>query len=388
MTSPAAGQDPAGDREPRNPWRDEWRREWRDRRRREWRANATWDGRHGPPWGSRRSIGCFIVFVVLVASLLLAVLGWLVALLVAPLLGFQVVGPPATVVLASIVILVVVVAVASRVFGATVSPLAELAEATDRLADGEPGIRVRPRGPRPVRQLTASFNTMAERLDRSRNDRRSMLADVTHELRTPLTVIQGGLEAMVDGVHPMDEDHVAPLITQTEVMARLLEDLRTLSLADAGALTMHREPADLVAIAREVLAAASPVAVAKGVALETTGDDRLVTDVDPVRLREVIANLVGNAVRHTPSGGRVEVELLGSADEAVVTVRDTGSGIAPEELPRVFDRFQRHADTGGTGLGLAIVRDLVAAHGGSVTAESGGVPGRGSTFRVVLPRRS
>jgi two-component system sensor histidine kinase BaeS len=282
----------------------------------------------------------------------------------------------------------VVLAVGSRVFGQAVNPLAEIAEATERLADGEPGVRVRPRGPRPVRQLTASFNTMAERLDRTRDDRRSMLADVTHELRTPLTVVQGGLEAMVDGVHPMDEDHLSPLIAQTEVMARLLEDLRTLSLADAGALTLHREPADLAGIAREVIAANAAAASGRGVELATSGEARLVMEVDPVRIREVIANLVANAVRHTPAGGRVDVGVADTGDEAVITVRDTGSGIAPEDLPRVFDRFQRHADTGGTGLGLAIVRDLVAAHGGTVTAASDGVPGRGSTFRVSIPRRA
>jgi two-component system sensor histidine kinase BaeS len=366
-----------------NRTRDEWRAEWRH----EWRSNRGWgDGRHGPPWG-RRNVGCFVLFVVLVASLVLAMIGWLAALLVGFLLGGEVIGPTIGLVIALSVGLGIVLFVASRFVGAAVGPLAELAEATDRLADGEPGVRVQPRGPGPVRRLTGSFNTMAERLDRSRDDRRSMLADVTHELRTPLTVIQGGLEAMVDGVHPMDEDHLAPLIAQTDVMARLLEDLRTLSLADAGALTLHREPADLAAIARDVVAATAPLATAKGVTLATTGDDRLVTEVDPVRVREVIANLVGNAVRHTSRDGRVEVEVRGDADEADITVRDTGSGISPDELPRVFDRFQRHADTGGTGLGLAIVRDLVAAHGGSVTAASDGVPGRGSTFRVVLPRR-
>jgi two-component system sensor histidine kinase BaeS len=214
-----------------------------------------------------------------------------------------------------------------------------------------------------------------------------MLADVTHELRTPLTVVQGGLEAMVDGVHPMDEDHLAPILAQTEVMARLVDDLRTLSLADAGALTLHREPADLVAIARAVVAANVPLATAHGVTLATTGEARLVTEVDPVRVGEIVANLVANAVRFTPAGGRVEVEVTSDADDAVVTVRDNGSGIDPEELPRVFDRFQRHADIGGTGLGLAIVRDLAAAHGGTVEASSDGIPGRGSTFRVRLPRR-
>jgi two-component system sensor histidine kinase BaeS len=374
-----------GEPGPRNRWRDERRARWRDEGRHEWRASRGWGGDHG--LGPARYVGCFVVFLVLVASLVLALVGWAAALLLSVLLPIDVVGPPASLVVAVAVILVVLVIIGTRVFGSAVNPLTQLAEAIDRLADGEPGVRVRPRGPRPVRRLTASFNTMAERLDRSRDDRRSMLADVTHELRTPLTVVQGGLEAMLDGVHPMDEDHLAPLIAQTEVMARLLEDLRTLSLADAGALTLHREAADLAAIAGEVVAANGSSAAAKGVGLATSGEPRLVTEVDPVRIREVVANLVGNAVRHTPSGGRVEVEVRSDGDDAVITVRDTGSGIAPDDLPRVFDRFQRHADIGGTGLGLAIVRDLVGAHGGTVTADSDGVPGRGSTFRVAIPRR-
>ena len=133
--------------------------------------------------------------------------------------------------------------------------MAELAAASERLADGEPSVRVQPRGPGPVRRLGASFNAMAERLDRSRDDRRALLADVTHELRTPLTVISGGLEAMLDGVHPMDEDHISPILAEAAVMDRLLDDLRTISLAEAGALPLHREPVDLVEIAADVLAA-------------------------------------------------------------------------------------------------------------------------------------
>ena len=119
-----------------------------------------------------------------------------------------------------------------------------------------------------------------------------------------------------------------------------------------------------------------------------TGDDRLVTSVDPVRYREIVTNLVANALRHTPSGGHVAVEVRAVDDDSVLTVRDTGEGIPPGDLPRVFDRYQRHADTGGSGLGLAIVRGLAEAHGGSVTAESDGVPGKGATFRVRLPLRS
>jgi len=228
---------------------------------------------------------------------------------------------------------------------------------------------------------------MAERLDRSRDDRRALLADVTHELRTPLTVVHGGLEAMLDGVHPMDEDHVAPLLAETIVMDRLLDDLRTLSLADAGALTLHREPADLSAIARAAAAGQAPMADAKRVDLLVGGDARLVASVDPVRFREIVANLVANAIRHTPPGGRVEADVRADGDAALLTVRDTGEGIPPADLDRVFDRYQRRADTGGTGLGLAIVRDLTAAHGGSVTAESDGVAGNGATFRVRIPIR-
>jgi two-component system sensor histidine kinase BaeS len=325
------------------------------------------------------------VFLVLVVGLVTVAATWFAAAILGLLAPGA--GPSAITAVAIVLVLVLAVLVAARVFGSAVSPLSEVADAVDRLADGEAGLRVRPRGPLPVRRLAISFNTMAERLDRSRDDRRAMLADVTHELRTPLTVVQGGLEAMLDGVHPMDEDHLAPVLAETAVMARLLDDLRTLSLADAGALTLHREPCDVAALAREVVAANEPIAGAKGVELATTGDQRLVIDVDPVRIREVVANLVGNALRYTPGGGRVEVEVRGDAETATITVRDTGSGIPPAELPRVFDRFQRHADTGGTGLGLAIVRDLVAAHGGTVTAESDGVPGRGSTFRVRIPRR-
>jgi two-component system sensor histidine kinase BaeS len=295
-------------------------------------------------------------------------------------------APVVTAVAIAIVLLVAVVGF-GRLFGTALRPLAAIADATERLADGAPGVRVEPRGPGPVRRLAGSFNTMAERLDRSRDDRRALLADVTHELRTPLTVVQGGLEAMLDGVHPMDEDHLAPVLAETAVMARLVDDLRTLSLADAGALTLHREPADVARLASEVVAANAPIATAKGVRLTAEGDQRVVTDIDPVRIREVVGNLVGNALRHTASRGTVRVLVNGRPDAVLISVSDTGSGISAEDLPRVFDRFQRHADTGGTGLGLAIVRDLVYAHGGTVTAQSDGVPGHGSTFRVVLPRR-
>jgi two-component system sensor histidine kinase BaeS len=385
VSDPPGGGPPSGGGGP--PWGDgppPWASaRWRSREGdwHQYRGGASWRRSGGAPW----FLGCALVALVLVVALVIAAATWLATALIGVLAPSA--SPPVVTAVAIALVLVVAVVAFGRLFGAAVRPLAAIADATERLADGEPGVRVEPRGPGPVRRLAGSFNTMAERLDRSRDDRRALLADVTHELRTPLTVVQGGLEAMLDGVHPMDEDHLAPVLAETTVMARLVDDLRTLSLADAGALTLHREPADVAALAREVLAANGPVAAAKGVEVALRGDARVVTEVDPVRIREVLANLVQNALRHTSSGGRVEVDVAAPADTVVITVRDTGSGIAPEDLPRVFDRFHRHADTGGTGLGLAIVRDLIATHGGTVTAESDGIPGHGSTFRVAFPRR-
>jgi two-component system, OmpR family, sensor histidine kinase BaeS len=355
-------------------------REWdRAARRQRWRA------RRGRGPGGVGFIGCFIVALVLFIATITATATWVAA----ALLGVIAPGaaPSAATAVAVVVVLVIAVVLAARAFASTIRPLAALGEAAERLADGEPDVRVTPRGPGPVRGLAASFNAMAERLDRSQADRRALLADVTHELRTPLTVVAGGIEAMLDGIHPMDEDHLSPLLAETSVMDRLLEDLRTLSLAEAGALPLYREPVDLRALAEEVVAAHQPRASSDGLTLSVAGDGPVVTSVDPVRVREILGNLVSNALRHTPAGGAVTIDVGTDGGEALLVVRDTGEGIPAADLPRVFDRFHRRADSGGSGLGLAIVRDLAAAHGGSVSVESDGVPGRGSVFRVRLPVR-
>jgi two-component system sensor histidine kinase BaeS len=364
-------------------WRVHWElreQAWREQRgrRRRWRQ-----GRRGLP-----PVGCLVIVIVAFlafvgTSTLLAV--WLLTVVLGILVPWAAPSVVQAIAVGAIVLGALFVAV--RAFMGYVRPLADLADASNRLADGEPDVRVAVRGPRPVRNLGASFNAMAERLDRSRDDRRSMLADVTHELRTPLTVVSGGLEAMLDGVHPADEDHLSPLLAETVVMNRLLDDLRTLSLAEAGALPLHREPSDLRALADDVVASAHTLASAKGVLVTADGDAELVTSVDPVRVREILANLVANAVRHTPAGGRVTVTVRVSRGDAVLDVADTGEGIRAEDLERVFERYHRRSDTGGSGLGLAIVRDLAGAHGGSVEVVSDGVPGHGARFRVRLPLR-
>ena len=372
-------------------WRWDASHEWRGSRR--WGASAGGPGPWGgPPWWRGRAgragagfIGCLLLALIVFVGVVTALATWVAAVLLGVLSPGA--APPMATAVAVVVVLVVVVILGGRVVFAAVRPLADVAAASDRLADGEPGVRVTPRGPVPVRRLGASFNAMAERLDRSRDDRRALLADVTHELRTPLTVISGGLEAMLDGVHPMDEDHISPILAEAAVMDRLLDDLRTISLAEAGALPLHREPVDLVELAADVLSSQHTVADARRVTLVLVGDHEVEADVDPVRVREILVNLVANAIRHTQADGRVTIEVGVSGADAVLTVVDTGEGIAPEELDRVFDRFHRRSDSGGSGLGLTIVRDLAAAHGGSVEVESEGVPGRGSTFRVKLPRR-
>ena len=210
---------------------------------------------------------------------------------------------------------------------------------------------------------------------------------MTHELRTPLTVVAGGIEAMLDGVHPMDEDHLAPLLAETAVMDRLLDDLRTLSLAEAGALPLHREPVDLRVARRARSWRRIAPARGRGVTLRATGERAVVTSVDPVRVREILGNLVANALRHTPAGGAVTVEVGTDGGEALLVVRDTGEGIAADDLPRVFDRFHRRADSGGPGWGSRSCVTWRRRTAARSSVESDGVPGRGSMFRVRLPLR-
>jgi two-component system sensor histidine kinase BaeS len=291
------------------------------------------------------------------------------------------------------VILVLAVAALARGFRRLADPLENLVEAARQVEAGSYDARVPVpvRGPRELRELSRAFNTMASRLEADEQRRRALLANVGHELRTPLAVIRGNLEAIVDGVHPADEAHLAGLIDETRVMERLVEDLRTLSLAEAGTLQLHREPTDPDVLLGEIAAGYQAEAARSRVTLDVhTPDDLPILDIDPVRIREVLGNLVGNAFRYTPAGGRISLtgeRESGSDSEhgsvVVFTVSDTGAGIDPELLPHVFDRFAKGRESRGSGLGLAIARDLVRAHGGTIEVRS--EPGRGTTFVVRLP---
>src|SRR5439155_4480569 len=266
------------------------------------------------------------------------------------------------------------------------APVGDVMEAADRVAGGDYEARVEERGSLEMRRLARSFNAMADRLRANEEQRRNFIADVAHELRTPLSVIQGNAEGMLDGLYPADQEHLEPVLDETKVMARLLDDLQTLSTAEAGALRLHLERVDPAQLVDEAVTAWRSGAAAGGVTLEQRVAPWLpALDVDAVRIGQVLGNLVSNAVRPTPAGGSVVVsaEPARGGKAVSVAVTDSGPGIDPAVLPHVFDRFVRSKDSRGSGLGLAIAKSLVEAHGGEVSAES--PPGGGTTMRFVLP---
>ena len=295
-------------------------------------------------------------------------------------------GPfPGLVVLVLLVLLLVTI---GRTFRTTGRTLDRLVDATRRIEAGDYSVRVGParEGNRSTRQLVAGFDTMAARLETDERQRRNLLAEVSHELRTPLTVVQGNLEAMVDGVYPPDPAHLEVVLDETRVLGRLIDDLRTLALSEAGTLALHPEPTDPDILVADVVRSFEPVAAAAQVELGAAVEGDLpILDLDPVRIREVLANLVANAIRHTPPGGHVNVAGSVEADGRWVRLEviDTGPGIDPALLPHVFDRFVKGEGSRGSGLGLAIARQLVLAHGGEIAAVSS--PGGGTTMRVRLP---
>ncbi|HEY7452133.1 MAG TPA: HAMP domain-containing sensor histidine kinase [Candidatus Limnocylindria bacterium] len=354
-------------------------------------------GRQRPPWWpedeawppadeeSRRRmrgqfmwrIGCFFLFMAALVITVVVFLAWLVGNLVGAAGGA--VAP----ILIGLLVLFLLALVARAVRRAA-APVGDLIEASGRVEAGDFSVRVPEEGPREVRALARAFNSMSARLEETEQQRQSTLADVSHELRTPLTVIRGNVEALIDGVYPADREHLEPILEEARVMERLIEDLRTLTLVEAGSLVLHREPTDLGALLPEVAAGYRGQAEQARVQLIVSVADAVpLIEVDPARVREVVANLLANALRHTPSGGSVDVAARLVGDEVEVTVRDTGRGMDPDELDRSFDRFYRSPDSPGSGLGLSIARDLVQAHGGTMTASS--EPGRGTTLRFSLP---
>jgi signal transduction histidine kinase len=263
-------------------------------------------------------------------------------------------------------------------------PFGHLLGATERVAEGRYDVHVTPDGPRELRSVISTFNDMAARLAASDEQRRGFLAEITHELRTPLAVLQSGIEAQVDGIHPRDDAHLQSLLEETQLLARLVDDLHTLALSDAGRLALHYERSSPAALVEDAIGSASAAARRAGIDLTASLPRELPEiDVDPTRIRQVLANLLSNALRHTPAGGTVRVSVAASGAEVRFTVTDSGPGIPEDQLAYVFDRFTRSPDSRGSGLGLSIARDLVEAHGGTIAAAN--EPAGGATIIFAVP---
>lgn len=272
------------------------------------------------------------------------------------------------------------------------TPIREVTQAAHEMAAGNLGHRVLVKSKDEIGDLAESFNRMAMSLENAETLRRNMIADIAHELRTPLTSIQGYLEAIQDGVISPTKENLASIHEETILLGRLVDDLRDLSQAEAGRLHLHKEESDAGEIVRRQISAAEPLAIKKGTTIETTIPSSLSKVwVDRDRLGQVLRNLLNNSLTFTPEGGRIRVVIEEKPGFLEVSVSDTGSGIAPEDLPFVFERFYR-ADksraraSGGAGLGLTIAKYLVEAHGGSIRAESEHGKGAKFTFTVPLPK--
>lgn len=287
--------------------------------------------------------------------------------------------------LGAFLLAIVILAFTLRAFRRAVEPVGEVIDAAQRVAGGDYAARVRERGPREVRGLTRAFNSMTAQLQANDVQRRRLFADVSHELRTPLTVIQGNLEGMLDGVYPMDRVHLEPVLDETRQLSLLIEDLRTLALAESGALQLNKEATDLASLLNEATDSFRAQAAASGVnCVVETGPNLPNVLVDPARFRQVLENLIANALRFTPRGGEIRLTCkIGAHDSVWLAIQDTGQGIDAQELPHIFERFYKGRDSRGTGLGLAIAASLIAAHGGEISAES--TLGEGTTILIRLP---
>ena len=271
-------------------------------------------------------------------------------------------------------------------------PVGDLLGAAEQVATGDYGVDVEVRGPHELRLLTATFNEMAARLAANEEQRRRFLADITHELRNPLAVLQSEIEAQIDGVHPRDDQHVASLLEETRRLGHLVDDLHTLALAETGRLVLQQEAVAFGALVDEVVGRHEAQARQRGVALRASIAPELPKAwVDPARVRQVLDNLLANAIRHTPAGGEVSVDVSthagpGSGDGQMLRCRvtDAGAGFREDQLGQVFKRFERASDSGGSGLGLSIARDLVRAHGGEIDASNDPTTG-GASVSFTLP---
>ncbi len=268
-------------------------------------------------------------------------------------------------------------------------PLSDLRRAAETVSRGELSTRVPVASTDELGTLANSFNQMIAQLEDQQQLRKQMVADIAHELRTPLSVMQATLEAMLDGVLVPDASELRNLHSEARRLARLVDDLRTLSLADEGQLVLELEPVDMGELVEQVVGQTSSVAEARHITLRAEMEPSIpLITADGDRLIQVLTNLLSNALRYAPENGHVTVRAAKIGSKLRLSVEDDGPGIAPQDVPFVFERFwrgdkSRSRGSGGSGIGLAIVRQLIEMHGGTAGVES--QVGRGATFWIELP---
>jgi signal transduction histidine kinase len=267
-------------------------------------------------------------------------------------------------------------------------PLRDLTAAIRAMARGELKQHVSVKSRDELGELALAFNQMSSDLDRLNQSRRQMTADIAHDLRSPLTVIGGYVESMRDGVLKPTPERLDTIHAEVQHLQRLVEDLRTLSQADAGELTLNLEPVEPLALLERMAKSYNHLAAQAKVALEFQGQvDLPEIRLDQDRMAQVFGNLISNSLRYMSEGGRINLSAVRDANSLVFSVEDNGAGIPPEALPHIFDRFYRadpaRAQGNESGLGLAIARSIVEAHGGTIRAESRA--GQGTTIRISLP---
>jgi two-component system, OmpR family, sensor histidine kinase BaeS len=270
-------------------------------------------------------------------------------------------------------------------------PIQMVSLAASKVAQGDLSARAKVIGQDELGRLAQNFNQMALGLEQQATARQNLFADIAHELRTPLTAMKARLEALEDGVMPLEMDAILRLSNQTKLLERLVEDLRLLSLADANALTLELHPTDLTSVAKDTLEHFQAKAETKNIRLEFHATSQLILPLDASRIQQAIGNLLENALTHTPNGGSVSLTIQKHQNQAEIQIADTGTGIPPNSLPRIFERLyradaSRNRSTGGSGLGLAIVKTITELHQGTVEASNH--PEGGAIFTLILPLES
>lgn len=270
------------------------------------------------------------------------------------------------------------------------APLNKLVEAAKAVGAKNLSQRVDVKGTEEIKAVAQAFNEMAADLERAEAMRTNLLNDVAHELRTPITVIQGNLRAILDDVYELDKAEIARLYDQTRHLARLVDDLRDLAQAEAKQLPLNLTNVNAGEWVQETAAAFRPISAEKNITVhvEIPGEPLQIM-ADQARLTQCLQNLLNNALQHTPTGGKINIQVDPTPDGLSLRVQDTGEGIEAQHLPYLFDRFYRtdparSREAGGTGLGLAITRSFIEAHGGTINVTSEGI-GKGSTFTILLP---